>query len=257
MMTPSSRLMNSGLKCLFDGAVDLFLHRLEVEDSFLCAKPHFSGSADQISAEIRGHDDDRIAEIDLASEGIGQSSFFQNLQQEVHDIRMCFFHFIKEYDAIGALPHLFRELSPFFMSDIARRRSCHPADRKFLHVFRHVDLDESIFAAEHMDRELSGQVCFSDASWAKKRNAPMGRLGSLISARLRRIARHTVLTRIVLADDLAFERFFHFEDFVRLSFGQTGERDACLFGDDVSDLFFIDDRLGARLCCFPIRRRIF
>ena len=139
------------LEVLFDRSVDLFFHRFVIEHPFLNAKAHFGRSADQISAEIGGHDDDRIAEVDLAAEGIGEASLFQNLEQQVHHIGMRFFDFVEKDDAIGALAHLLGELAAFFVSDIARRRSCHPADRKFLHVFGHVDLDEGIFAAEHIE----------------------------------------------------------------------------------------------------------
>ena len=40
------------------------------------------------------------------------------------------------------------------------------------------------------------------------------------------------LDSFILADDIFFKDFFHFENFLRLAFGQTAERNPCLLCDD-------------------------
>src|SRR5262245_45019439 len=52
------------------------------------------------ATDVRRHDDHCIAEIDSASLRIREASVIENLQQDVEDIRMGFFDFIKEYDRI-------------------------------------------------------------------------------------------------------------------------------------------------------------
>ena len=94
----------------------------------------------------------------FAAEGIGQTPLFQDLQEQIHHIGVGFFNFVKQDDGIGALAHLFGELPALFMADISWRRSCHPADGKFLHVFGHVDLDQGIFAAKHIDGQQPCQA---------------------------------------------------------------------------------------------------
>ena len=156
------------LEVFFHRGFDLFLHGLVVHEALFGAKAHFGRLADQIGAEVRGHDDDRIAEIDLAADRIGEASFFEDLQQEIHHIGVRFFHFVEENDAIGAPAHLLGELSAFFIADIARRRSGHAADGEFFHVFRHVDLDQRVFAAEQVRCEQAGQVGFAHAGRAEE-----------------------------------------------------------------------------------------
>src|SRR5690606_41738413 len=48
------------------------------------------------SAEIRGHDDDRVAEIDRTALPVGQASVIQHLQQHVEHIRMCLFDLVEQ-----------------------------------------------------------------------------------------------------------------------------------------------------------------
>src|SRR5699024_5276460 len=42
-------------------------------------------------SHVRGHDDDRIAEIDQASQSVGQSAFVENLQHQVEYVAVRFF----------------------------------------------------------------------------------------------------------------------------------------------------------------------
>jgi hypothetical protein len=51
---------------------------------------------DQIGAHVRGHDDDGVPEIDLSPKAVGDFALFQNLEQQMHDIRMSFFDLIEE-----------------------------------------------------------------------------------------------------------------------------------------------------------------
>ena len=76
--------------------------------AFFCAKAHLGRSADEVGAQVGGHDDDRIAEVDLAAERIGEAPFFEDLEEEVHHIGVSFFHFVEEDDAIGASAALVR-----------------------------------------------------------------------------------------------------------------------------------------------------
>src|SRR5579862_7241737 len=90
------------LEVFFDRGFDFLLHQLVIHEVISGAKTNFRRFANQIGTEIRGHDDDRIAEIDLASYGIGESSLFKDLQKKIHHIGMRFFNFVKKNDAIGA-----------------------------------------------------------------------------------------------------------------------------------------------------------
>jgi hypothetical protein len=45
----------------------------------------------QLGAHVRGHDDNSVPEIDLLAKAVSDFALFQNLEQEVHDIRMRLF----------------------------------------------------------------------------------------------------------------------------------------------------------------------
>jgi len=81
----------------------------------------------QISADIGGHDDNRIAKINLMPFGVGQVPLFHNLQQELQGFRVCLFDLIKDYDAIRLAADGFRQLTGFFVTNISRAAPL-PAD---------------------------------------------------------------------------------------------------------------------------------
>ncbi len=123
---------------------------------------------------------------------------------------MRFFHFVEEDDAIGTPAHLLGELAAFFIADVAWRRSGHAADRKFLHVLGHVDLDQGIFAAKHVGCEQAGEMGFSNACGPEEEEGANGavRIFDVGSAAADRAANG--VERVVLADDLRFELLLPF-----------------------------------------------
>ena len=79
----------------------------------------------------------------------------------------------------------------------------------------------------------------------------MGRLGSLMSARLRADSSANRFDGFILSDDACFQYFFHFENFLSFPFGQTVDRNSGLFGDNVRDIFIFDDDLMLFFIDFP------
>ena len=51
---------------------------------------------DLLGADVRGHDDDRVAEIDLASLGVRQIAILHDLKEHVERFRVRLFDFIKQ-----------------------------------------------------------------------------------------------------------------------------------------------------------------
>src|SRR4030095_4043256 len=64
-------------------------------------------------------------------------------------------------DAPGNQPTL-------FVADVPRRRANQPRGGEFLHVLRHVDLDERIAVAKHEFGERLGEEGFADTGRAKE-----------------------------------------------------------------------------------------
>ena len=50
---------------------------------------------DCVSTDVGGHDQDHVAEIDVTTEAVGQTTFLHDLQQCVEDIRVSLFDFVQ------------------------------------------------------------------------------------------------------------------------------------------------------------------
>ena len=55
----------------------------------------------QLRAEVRGHDEHRVLEVDGAALGVGEPAIVEHLQQDVEDIRMRLFDLVEEHDGYG------------------------------------------------------------------------------------------------------------------------------------------------------------
>src|SRR3984957_13932760 len=58
-----------------------------------------------LRAEVRGHDDEHIAEIDRATLTVREPSIVEHLQQDVEHVRMRFLDLVEKHDLIGSAPH--------------------------------------------------------------------------------------------------------------------------------------------------------
>ena len=145
---------------LFDDGVVLFLNG--------STESHGAAFANEFGADIGGHNDDGVSEIDFAGKAIGDLTVLENLQEYVPDIRMGFFDFIEKDDAVGAAADFFGELAALFVADVTWRRADEAGDVELLHVLGHIELDEGIFLAEDLFGEGFGQVGFADARWTEE-----------------------------------------------------------------------------------------
>ena len=96
-------------------------------------------------ADVAGHDDERVFEIDRAALAVGQPAVIEHLQQDVENVVVRLFDFVEEHDAVRAAADGFAQLAAFLVADISRRRADQPGDRVLLHVFAHVDADHGVF----------------------------------------------------------------------------------------------------------------
>src|SRR5215469_14830446 len=121
----SNRFRNSGLNTRFDSS-KILSRRLEGFVTGDRTKAQRRLPFDQFGAHVRGHDDNRVPEIDLLAEAIGDFTLLQNLQQQMHHIRMSLFYFIKKHYRVGAPSNRFGKLTAFFVSQVTGRRTDQP-----------------------------------------------------------------------------------------------------------------------------------
>ena len=122
----------------------------------------------QIGTEVRGHNDDRITEVDRSPLPVSQTPIIQYLQQNVEDIRMRFFHFIQQDDGIRTTTHRFGQVATFFITDISRRRTNQTRHRVFLHKLGHIDTDHRLVAIKHKVCQRLTKLCFPHTRWAEE-----------------------------------------------------------------------------------------
>ena len=102
------------------------------------------------AAGVGGHADDRVGKIHRASLRIVDLALVQNLQQNVHHVRVCLFDLIEQHHTVGAAAHLLGELTGFLIAHIARRRADHAGHRIFFHVLAHVQTNERVGRQVHL-----------------------------------------------------------------------------------------------------------
>ena len=202
-------------------------------------------------AGVGRHDDQRVAEIGLATVIVGQRAMIHDLQQDVVDVRMRLFNFVEQQHAVGFLGDRFGQLPALIETDITRRRANQPRDRVALHVFRHVEANQLVAQAVG---ELPRDFGFADAGRAGEKEAA-NRLGRIAEARARhfdgfgqRIDRH------FLSEDDSFQiavEVFQCATVVRRNVRRWDSRD---FGDDFFNILLADQLLLPRFWQDALRR---
>ena len=123
----------------------------------------------EFRAEVAGHDDDRVVEIDRAALTIGQATIFEDLQQRVPDVGVRLLDLVKEDHAVRAAADGFGQLTAFLIADVAGRRAKQAANGMLLVVFAHVDANKRVLIVKEEFGERAGQFGLADAATIRGR----------------------------------------------------------------------------------------
>ena len=197
------------------------------------------GCADRLAADIGGHDDHGVFEIDRPAFAVGEPSVVQDLEQDVEDIRMGFFDLVKQQDGIGPAADSLGQISAFFISDISRRSADQARHRMLFHVLRHVDAHHGVFIIEEELGQGSGQFGFPDTRGAEKYEGSHGPPGILQTCpcapdRIRYGSQRGILSQHAFA-----QAIFHVNQFLNFSFQHLADRDPRPLGHDLGDVFLV------------------
>src|SRR5258706_359517 len=75
----------------------------------------------KFGADIRGHHDQGVAEVDGVALAFGQAAVVEHLQQHVEHVRMRLFDLVEQDHLVRPPPHRFGERAAFLIADIAGR----------------------------------------------------------------------------------------------------------------------------------------
>ena len=215
-----------------------------------------------LGAEVGGHDDEHVAEIDRAPLTVGEPSVVEHLQQDVEHVRMRFLDLVEQHDLIGPAPHRLGQRSAFLVADIAGRRADEPGDRVLLHVLGHVDAHHRALVVEQEGRERLGELRLADAGRPQEHERADRPVRVLQAGAGAPDGGRNGMHRFVLADDPAHDLLLHLEEFFALAFEHLVDRDAGPARDDLRDVVrghrLIDEHavaLALRLLELLLKRR--
>ena len=128
-------------------------------------------------ADVTGHDDDCVTEINCASLAVGHVTVVHDLQQCVPDLRVGLFDLVEEQHLIRPSADLFGELAALLVANIAWRGAKEFADGVSFAIFAHIDSQKCVFAVEEEGGQDPGQFSFADAGGPKEEEGANGPAG--------------------------------------------------------------------------------
>ena len=99
---------------------------------------------ERLRADVAGHDDDRVAEVDPAALGVGQVAVLEDLEQDVEHLGVGLLDLVEQDHAVALAAHGLGQLAALVEADVAWRRADEAAHVVALHELAHVDLDERV-----------------------------------------------------------------------------------------------------------------
>ena len=195
---------------------------------------------DELAAEVRGHDDHGVLEVDRAAFAVGQPPVVQQLEQHVQYLGMGLLDFIEEHHRVGAPPHRFGELTRFLVADVAGRRANHARDGVLLLVLRHVDPHHRLLVVEQEFGEGASELGLPDTGRTEEQEAAERTVGILqAGARAPDGVRHRN-DGLVLTDDSLVQACLHVNQLLDFALHQPGHRDVGPLADHLGNVLFVD-----------------
>ena len=73
-----------------------------------------------LRAQVRGHDDDAVAEVDPAALGVGQVPVLEDLEEDVEDLRVRLLDLVEQDDRVALAADRLGQLAALVEADVAR-----------------------------------------------------------------------------------------------------------------------------------------
>ena len=184
-------------------------------------------AGDELRADVAGHDDDRVLEVDRAALAVGQAPVVEDLQQHVEHVRVRLLDLVEQDHLVRPPADRLGQLAALVVADVAGRRADQAATRSTSPCTR------SCRCGSGPTRRRTGTAASARASSVlptpvgpRKMKEPIGRLGSFSPARARRTASRDGLDGLVLADDPLVQPVLHVDELGLLALQQPGHGDA-------------------------------
>jgi hypothetical protein len=123
---------------------------------------------DVLGSDVRGHDHDRVAEVDRSPLGVGEPAVLEDLEEDVEDVRVGLLDLVEQQHRVGLAPDRLGELTALVVADVAGGRADQAGDGVLLHVLGHVDADHRVLVAEQELGEGAGELGLADPGGAEE-----------------------------------------------------------------------------------------
>ncbi len=110
------------------------------------------------AANITGHDEQGVLEVDCPALGVREPPVLKNLQHGVEDIWVGLLDLVKQHHGVRPSSHGLCELTALVVADVTGRRSDQLADRMPLHELGHIQAHHGLFAAEVVGGQGLGEL---------------------------------------------------------------------------------------------------
>ena len=170
---------------------------------------HVFGLLEHLRPDVRGHDDDRVAEIDGAAVAVGEPAVVEHLQEHVEDVGVGLLDLVEQHHGVGPTPDRLGELAAFLIADVAGRRADQARHRVLLHVLRHVEADHGVLVVEEELGEGFARARSCRRRWARGRGTSRSAVGILQTGARPPDRLGDGLDRLVLTDHAQVEALLH------------------------------------------------
>ena len=118
----------------------------------------------QRRADVGGHDDDGVLEVDRATLTVGRATVVEDLQQHVEHVGVRLLDLVEQHHLVGPATDRLGQHAALVIADIARRRADQPGDGMFFHILGHIHSNHVFFSIKERFRQGAGQFGFSYTS---------------------------------------------------------------------------------------------
>ena len=224
-----------GPEVALDLLVEDVLHFVKVGLGRLLAEAEPGLVLDQLGADVAGHDEDDVLEVDAAAEAVGEAAFVHDLKQHVVDVGMRLLDFVEQEHGVGAPPDAFGQLPALLVADVSWRGTDQTADVVFFHELAHVEPDQGVAIAEEELGQRLGQKRFADAAGAEEDETAHGPVRVLHATAAAADGLGHGGDRFVLRNDRAVQLGFKLQQALGFLLLEPGQGHAGHIADDLSD----------------------
>ena len=178
----------------------------------------------KLRTQVRGQNQDRVAEVDRATLPIGQAAVVEHLQQQVEHLRVRLLDLVEQNHRVRAASNSLGQLTALLVADIPGRGTDEPRHRVLLAILRHVDAHDRLLVVEQQLGERLGELGLAHAGGAEEQKRPrrLVRVGNARTRPAHRI-RHR-FDRASLTDQALAELGLECEQLLGLALHQPPDR---------------------------------